>query len=182
MYLLVTLDKDKLHGFYSDFIDGPLAYFGYTDSYRVAEVYASQFKIPGGTVFYVDVTDEFAKYIVAKMKLTEISVWKSEDDSVTIALSDNETEYCDEVLSDECGSEFDDLLYAIDNLDRFLDKRVRKLRRELKKLYKVLNDPDDDDELDRSQDLINNMDMAKHYKFIASRLGLFNYNCGNWDS
>lgn len=175
MFLLVTANKNLSPAYDNNVIQG-ITYLGYTNSEKTAKKYAKQFS-SYGVVYYVDKPDWFIEGInkVLNNQLNEIIVWVSEDGDVSIALTVNEIEYLEDVLSDECDTEFDDLRYAIETLSVFNDKRIVKMKNQLEKIYKLLNDPDDD-QMNEFEDVIENVDIAKRYSFLASRTGLFRYN------
>lgn len=176
MYLLLTVGAD-LHSFYEGLTLETITYLGYTDDVSIAKIYAKQFKLIRGVVYYLPTTPEFIKGIANLLEdnLSEIHLFNSNDNKKSIALTDCETEYLEEVYS-ECSDIYDDLKYAVDSLVMFDDKRIKKLRRELKKVYKILNDADTEDEEEKRSELIDSIDYGLHYIFLAKRLNLFQYN------
>lgn len=181
MYLLVTV-SDNLNSFYDDHRHNKITYLGYTDDESVAEQYAKQFRGSIGTVLYTETSLRFINQIFHEYKIDiqEILMITSEDEKVSIALTAWEVDHIDEILGDSSMTEeFEDIKFAIDNLDRFTDKRIRRLRKQLKELYKTIVDPDTDEDMELSEEYLGSVDLAKQYKFVAQRIGLFEYNYKN---
>ena len=179
--MLVLVTKcPYMNSFYEDSLYKGVYYLGYCDDEDTAELYAKQFKYsPEYYVYSVEVNDQFLEVLKANCPLTEITKYWSPIKKRFFAFSDSETDYLDEVLYDSNATEFDDLQYAIENLERFCQTPyVRKTVKRLKALYKILTEfPDTVDESKfgfKSPDtLYDNIDMALNRWFVANRVGLF---------
>lgn len=196
--MLVLVTKcPYMHSFYEDCLYKDVYYLGYCEDEDTAELYAEQFQY--GSEYYVysvEVSDEFFKVLQGELKsLTEIAKEWSSVKKTFYAFSDAERDYLDETLMDSNGNEFDDLQYAIENLERFCNTPyVKKTVKRLKALFKILTEfPDEVDEKKfgfKSPDtMYDNIDLALNRWFVASRIGLFDCSsyfkerCGGetWD-
>lgn len=191
--LLVLVTKcPYMNSFYEDSLYKGVYYLGYCDDEDTAELYAKQFKYSSEYYVYsVEVTDEFFEVLRTHCTtLTEINKTWSPIKKKYFAFSDSEIDYLDELLCDSNGTEFDDLQYAIENLERFCNTPyVKKTVKRLKALYKILTEfPDSVDEskfgFKSSDEIYENIDTALNHWFIANRVGLFdcreyfNERCG----
>lgn len=174
MYLLLT-DSKRLNGWYEDSSKNGLTYFGYTDDEHIAEKYAKQFKMNDGQVFYVETTMEFIKTVNKELERDLCELSEIGDEKKSIVLTDAEIEYMEEVYS-ECSDTLDDLKYGIEILEMFNNPKVKRLKKDLKRLFRVLNDPQTTEEEEEAEDIYADIDITKRYILLASRLRLFDYN------
>lgn len=176
-YLLLTISP-QLHTFYETFKKDDVYYLAYTDDEELAEIYAHQFTMKRFKIFYLPVPE----YIIEGIRknwaipISQLIPVHSEIEDKVYAYSDEELQYMDEMMSDGAETEFDDLLYCIENLKRFKSKKIQKLRKNLEHLYHVLREPETEEEEDEQHDLEEDIDWGEHYHFLAERLDLFKEN------
>lgn len=178
MFLLISKNP-YLHEHFDTFEFNEIYYLAYTDDEDLAERYADQFIAKD--VYYVEVTTNFVegikKYI--HIPITPLNLLTSEDETKDIVLSDSDMSYLDEVLSDCAQTEFDDLLFTIENLSRFKNRYVQKTVKRLERLLEIFNMEIEGAE-DSFQNIIDSEDLAEHYIFLAKRLHIFERNL-NYD-
>lgn len=176
MYLLLTVGAE-IHSYYDGLTLETITYLGYTEDVSIAKIYAKQFQLLRGVVYYLPTSPEFIKGVdnLLDDTLSEIHLYSSNDGKKSIALTDSEIEYLEEVYS-ECSDIYDDLKYAAESLAMFDNKRIKKLRKEIKHVYDILNDADSDAEVEERDEYFESADYALQYIFLAKRLNLFQYN------
>ena len=175
---LVASACPHLHEYYDDYTFDGITYMGMTEDEEVAEAYAEQFS-PQVKVYYTEVDDNFIAGLHKKFKdllISTISEYSSLDDKKTILLSDGEVEFMDTCL-EEPGMDFDDLKYAIETLEPYRDKRVNRIRKELKKIYRAITCNSDEGSASEKymNDILGSVDVTRLQIFVSSRIGLFDY-------
>ena len=174
MILLVTKCPD-LHSFYADSEYNGIYYLGYTDSMKVANIYAKQFDTRSYKVYAAEVTDNFLEGIKEKIGISEIELMENSKGKKW-AFSSEELNYLDDTLAEypDPDGQFDDLVYAIENLKRFKHPYIVKTVKRLKEIHKLMTgDYKNDEEYRLYNEIINSCTPADHYAFLASRIGLF---------
>ena len=179
--MLVLVTKcPYMNRFYDDCLYKDVYYLGYCEDEDVAEMYAKQFKYASDYYVYsVEVTQEFFDLLVTKVPMSKIIPMYSPIKKKWYAFSNAEMNYLEECLLDSSGSEFDDLEFAIETLERFSkNEYIKKTIKRLKNLHKIFTEFPE--ELDANKygvsscdELFDNVDRALNFWFAAKRTGLF---------
>lgn len=179
--MLVLVTKcPYMNVFYDDTLYKEVHYLGYCSDEDIAEIYAKQFKYASDYYVYsVDVSDEFFEVLKSKIPMSEITTLWSPIKRKYYAFSNAEIDYLEQCLLDSNGSEFDDLEFAIETLERFgQNEYVKKTIKRLKSLHKIFTEfPDTLDKekygVSSCDELFDQVDTALNLWFAAKRTGLF---------
>lgn len=179
--LLVLVTKcPYMSVFYDDTLYKEVHYLGYCRDEDTAEIYAKQFKYSSEYYVYsVDVSDEFLDVLKSHVPMSEIIPIWSPIKRKYYAFSDAEADYLEECLLDSNGSEFDDLEFAIETLERFgQNDYVKKTIKRLKNLHKIFTEFPETLDIEKygvgsCDELFDQVDRALNLWFAAKRIGLF---------